>query len=936
MGSMSHRIAIDLPRGFPGASPSLALTYSSASGSGPLGIGWSMSVPMVGRMTSRGAPNYDAGDLFDVGGQELVQVGASGGDLIYRARFEKGFVRYRWVGDATGAEGYWVGENPDGSVSYYGADAAGTLVDSARKTRPQGGTAEYCLVETVDPYGHSVRYSYQLFNGSIPLLSGIRWLDDGTGADLYAVEIDYEGRGDVLSDASRGYEEITADRLTRIRVKSGAQTVREYVLAYEDDADAGGFSRLVRVDKYGLGGFAAGDLYPVGQRFQYSQALGADCSSGPCDNPYFVEMSFEEGGASFGAGLATLVDINGDALPDILDTSASDGHRFFINTLTPRPQGGFHHGFTAPVASQVSGTASLRLGGMGRVQTFDVNGDGRSDLLSASTGAWLENGGSGDWSELRSFGDITGLSSVDFATSRFIDIDDDKRVDIINSTASATRVYRNEGDRFSQELVSALGVAFGVGVQFADMNGDGLNDPVELRTDGTVRYRLNLGHGQWSADWRTVSGLRVNSTDVARADFEDLNGDNVSDIVIVGQTQVQYAINRNDQFDAFVTITTADLGSGAIPERLPSTTVLYVDMNANGSQDVVWISGSNVSYLEMFPRRPNLLTQIENGIGSVQRITYTTAAEEMARARAAGSPWSASLQIPMQMAKTVDRYVTLTGQADGSGLHELTAYAYRDGYYDGIEKQYRGFERVEMTIAADAYQEAVNTAYLYDVGRTAPHRSGLALSTIVSSDGEVLNETRETYAECELDEVPTPSALEASGRMGVYFVCNTASEIVHKEGLTSASEWKTVRVEKSYDGYGSVTLNAALGVVDLAGDELYTETTYVPPTSRWLIGLPARERVYDAPGIADFSETLTYYDGEAFAGLPNGQATEGFVSRVTHKVDGSGRTLASVRARRDAHGNSVETIDPNGSLADETIHRRRYGYDETGFFLITT
>ncbi|MCA9551825.1 MAG: VCBS repeat-containing protein [Myxococcales bacterium] len=939
MGAMTYNVAIELPRGFSGATPSLALSYSSASGSGPLGIGWSMRVPVIGRMTSRGAPEYDTEDLFDADGAELVQVGTAGGDLVYRARFEKAFTRYRWVSAGGGAEGYWVAESADGSRSYFGADAQGNLQSSARRTRPAGGTAEYCLVETVDVYGHSVRYAYTQGSGTVPLLSRISWLDDGTGAnDVYAVVIGYEARPDLLSDASRGYEELIADRVSSVQVLNAGSVIREYVLSYEADATSGGFSRLARVQRYGLGGQAAGALYPMVFGFEYSQALGVECSGADCDRPYLVDMGNLSGGVDIANGRATLVDIDADGLPDVLDTSDSAGHRFLINTLSPNGAG-FDHAFASGAMSAVGGTGSFQLGGTGLVQTFDVNGDGRSDLLNVSTGAWLANGGSGDWFGVQSFGDITGLSGVDLGAATFIDIDDDKRVDLVTSTGQTTTLYRNEGDRFSVQSISPLGVALGgtSRVQFADMNGDGLNDPVELLASGAVRYRLNLGRGQWSAAWRSVSGLSVNPTDLARADFEDLNGDGVSDLVIVNQTQIQYAINRNgDRFDPFVTITSADV-DGDLPERVAGTTVLLADMNANGSQDVVWFTSSgNVRYLELFPRRPNLLTKVTNGIGSVQAVQYTTAAQAAAAARAAGTPWTHTLPIPMQLVSQVDRYVTLTGAADGSGLHEITRMTYRDGFYDGVEKQYRGFEQVQTLVAGDAFQEEAVTEYTFDVGRALPHRNGLALSEVVLSDGRILTETHRTYEDCALAEVPTPSELAAAGRPGVYFPCETAEEVVHQEGLTSPSDWKTVRTEMIYDGYGQVTVNAALGVVGVDGDELYTETEYASSASRWQLGLPSRERVYDAPGSAEFSETLTYYDGEAFVGLPSGQATEGFVSRQTRKVDTRGTLVTSVRARRDAHGNSVETIDPNGSVDDTTQHRRSYTYDDTGLFLTVT
>lgn len=938
MGAMSYGVSINLPQGFAGASPSLRLSYSSASGSGPVGIGWSMSVPAIGRMTSRGAPNYDTNDLFDVGGNELVQVGTENGDLIYRSRFEKSFTRYRWVSAGAGAEGYWVAEDPDGSRSYFGANAQGELQDDARRRRGTGGTAEYALVETVDPYGHRLRYGYSTLNGSVPLLTALSWLDDGSGRnDLYSVQVGYESRPDLLSNASRGFEELTADRVSFIRVFNESSIIREYVLTYEASASSGGFSRLARIEHYGQGGRAAGQLYPIAFNFGYSQALGAECAGADCERPYLEDMGELGGGMDFANGRVTLVDINADGLPDLLDTTGS--HRIFINTLTPVASG-VDHGFSPAVETAVAGTSSFQLGGTGRVQVFDVNGDGRSDLLNAAANSWIRNGGDGDWAEIASFGDVSGLANVDFANAQFIDLDDDKDVDLITSTGQTTQLYRNDGDRFTVSTIASLDVAVGAGsnVQFADMNGDGLNDPVQMLSGGTVRYRLNLGRGQWGANWRTISNLSLTATERARADFEDLNGDGISDIVVVGTTEVRYAINRNgDRFDSFVTVDSSAI-NGSIPARASNTTVLYSDMNANGSNDIVWITpgSGRVEYVELFPQRPNLLTRVDNGIGSVQIVQYTTAAQAEAEARAAGTPWAHSLQIPMQIVDRIDRFVTLTGNEDGTGLHEIMETNYRDGFYDGVEKQFRGFEQVRTTVAGDAFQEEAVMEYVFDVGRVRPHRNGLSLVQRVLSAGRVLNETNNTYADCTLAEVPSPSDLSALGRRAVYFPCQTASEVVHQEGLIDASAWKTVRTEMTYDGYGNVALNAALGVVGVTGDELYTETEFVVPSSRWLLRLPARERIYNAPGISDFSETLTYYDGEDFVGLPLGTATEGFASRQTKKVDVSGTLLTSMRARRDLHGNSVETMDPLGSVSDTSVHRRNYVYDETGFFLITT
>ena len=939
MGSMAYSIPIKLPAGFPGASPSLTLSYSSSSPSGPLGIGWSMAMPMIGRMTSRGAPSYTTADLFDVGGKELVQIGTDSGDLIYRARFEKDFVRYRWKDAGNGSKGYWLAENPDGSVSYFGAaPGSSNPVNSARREpTARDRTAEYCMVATVDPYGNTVSYEYLPVDGNVPLVSKISWLDDGTGqADVYSVEFGYERRPDLISDASRGFEELMANRLSSIRVKFNTETIREYILTYQDDRTAGGFSRLQRVQQYGIGGRTAGNLYPVVHSFDYSQALGVDCQGADCNRPYLVNMGVLEGSVNLGSSQATLVDINADGLPDVLNTEGAGAHRIFINTLTPNAQGGFAHSFAAPVDS-ATGNSSMQLG-TGVVQVFDVNGDGRADLLDTSDGRWLENAGNGDWSPtVGNLGDVSALTGV-VASARFVDIDDDKRVDLITSDAQGTTLFHNQGDRFVRNAnIMDVGASFNSDFEFADMNGDGLNDPVRFQSDGSIEYRLNLGRGNWGPRWVPMQGPTIQPSERLFATLDDLNGDSIADLVIVTGSEIKYALNQNgSRFDQIVRITSADV-DGNLPERTDRVTVMFADMNGNGSQDVVWFTDTgSVNYLEMFPVRPNLLTRTDNSIGSVQRITYTTAAEEAARARAANNPWQHQLSIPMQMVSRVDRFVTLTGTEEGGGLHEITTTTYRDGFYDGVEKQYRGFERVETVIAGDAFQEQIETDYVFDVGRSLAHRNGLALSTIVRSADRILKETAMTYADCTLDpSIPAPATLEGQGKKAIYFPCVTREEVIHKEGLTDSSAWKTVRTDMEYDVYGNVTMNAALGVVGVMGDELYTLTEYVTPTTRWLIGLPSRQRVMDALSNDDYAETLTYYDGANFQPLALGQATEGYVSRVSHKVAASGQPIIARRARRTPQGRDAEVFDPNGSTDNPNVHHTTYGYDATGFFLRT-
>ncbi len=81
-GTGTFAVPIALPAGRNGVNPSLSLSYSTAAGSGVVGIGWSLAAPFISRQTDKGLPRYrdDAAwsareDRFMYnGGQELVPV----------------------------------------------------------------------------------------------------------------------------------------------------------------------------------------------------------------------------------------------------------------------------------------------------------------------------------------------------------------------------------------------------------------------------------------------------------------------------------------------------------------------------------------------------------------------------------------------------------------------------------------------------------------------------------------------------------------------------------------------------------------------------------------------------------------------------------------------------------------------------------------------
>ncbi|MEL6180725.1 MAG: toxin TcdB middle/N-terminal domain-containing protein, partial [Myxococcota bacterium] len=479
---------------------------------------------------------------------------------------------------------------------------------------------------------------------------------------------------------------------------------------------------------------------------------------------------------------------------------SSDGaHTFILNEATAEGKSRF--AADTPVISSVPEATGngFRLG-TPHVHVLDSNGDGFTDLVHAQNGRILLNRGNGDWEQMGSIetGTLSGLIDADFnveegelRTIRFLDYDNDKRIDLLRSTRTETSVFRNHGSGgfLEDETIGLLG--YGIqedNIQFTDMNGDGLLDPVKLNVGG-LRYKLNLGWGQWS-DEIEVLGLPIEESELELASLEDLNGDGLSDLVIaVGQT-VKMAINRNGTSFSDINTFTSSQIEGGLPQRDATTTVLYADMNGNGSTDVVWLAADGaVTYLELFPVRPNQLSRIENGLGSVTDITYDTSVQHMAR-DGGWEAWQYRLPHPMLVVDSVTRYDLLTN------IPEVTRYQYHDGFYDGIEKQFRGYARVEIFTIGDEAHEDGHTITTFDVGATDPYRNGLMLTHVNRSADRVLSEDSITYEDCPLDEIPEGTSLP------IRHVCATSATQIIQEG-TDPEHHITIESDMEYDVMGT-------------------------------------------------------------------------------------------------------------------------------------
>lgn len=692
MGAMGYSVELTLPEGFSDATPSLALRYSSLSGNERVGIGWELSgAPHIERLTLRGVPGYTKEDAFAAdGSDELVPVQAPSGLRRYRSRFEGSLVRYTWHADEQGQAGYWEAEYPDGSRGFFGAGQEGQPVASALARHPDGGVFRYHLVERVSSVGHRIRYHYSHGEGAhaanTPLLTRIEYLFKD-GAPRFAVQLHYAERKDGLSNGLPGFALHLKARLVAVEVFSKDILIRRTQLEYEEAL--AGTSRLLAVHRFGLRSVP----YPASFAFEYSPSLDTKCTD--CLKPKVSSLGRLRASASGGLnpenGRSTLIDLNGDALPDILQTGINGEHYFYFNELDPTQ--GPH--FSAAQRS-ARATQGLVLSEPG-VQVADLNGDGFADLFRSTDGRVFCNLGNGDWEPDGTacgtvgggVGDIfqddgdPGDGDVDPQGLRFADLNGDRRIDLLRTVSEdSTQVWLNTEQGFVlQPVAESLGRVFDPGaLQLADLNGDGLLDAVEVQDDGRVWQRLHLGLGRWSpAKLEPLRDVPAVPNLARVTELQDLNGDGQDDLVIVQGSTVYYALRQAEGFLPFASVTSQDV-DGELPINDNDTSVLYADMNGSGTTDVVWLHAPSgqMHMLELFDVRPNLLVRTDNGLGGVQRVEYESSVLQQVRDRQRGLAWQYKLPQAVTVVRAIERYATLSPHV---ALRVERSYSH--GYYDG-------------------------------------------------------------------------------------------------------------------------------------------------------------------------------------------------------------------------------------------------------------
>jgi Insecticide toxin TcdB middle/C-terminal region/Insecticide toxin TcdB middle/N-terminal region/Salmonella virulence plasmid 65kDa B protein/FG-GAP-like repeat len=387
-------------------------------------------------------------------------------------------------------------------------------------------------------------------------------------------------------------------------------------------------------------------------------------------------------------------DLHGEGLPGLL----SEGRDawYFRRNLSPLT-GKAAFGPAEPVAALPHHPGTARL--------MDLAGDGRPDLVVLDLpvpGAWQQDEHDG-WQPFRPFRS-TPHRDLTADGVRLVDLDGDGHLDVLlveddaltwhaslaeDGFGPANRVPLAADEERGPRLIHADACQ---AVLLADLSGDGLADLVRVR-DGEVCYWPSLGHGRFGPKV-TMDGIQpfdvAGGFDPRRVRLADIDGTGPTDLIYLHRDGVRLYLNEcGNGWSEPVTLV-------GFPPVDSLASIEAVDLLGDGTACLVWSSPSAADdrrpmrYLRLLPEgKPHLLTSVVNNLGAETTISYASSTVFQQRDARDGRPWPARLPFPVHV---VERVAT----SDRIGRTRLvTRFAYHDGYFDGAEREFRGFGRVE-------------------------------------------------------------------------------------------------------------------------------------------------------------------------------------------------------------------------------------------------
>ncbi|MGH8497102.1 MAG: FG-GAP-like repeat-containing protein, partial [Gammaproteobacteria bacterium] len=885
-GAANYTIPIVVAPGTGGLQPNIGLNYNSNRGDGLAGYGWNLTgfsvITRCARTVAQdGAAlgiEFKTSDKFCLDGQRLRLTSGTYGanNSVYRTELET-FVRvtaYTGGGEGylpdTGPQ-YFQVETPDGLTYEYGYTEDSRIETVGRFTVE---VRVWALNKITDPFGNYTLYEYakDTVNGSYRP-DKARYSGHGGALPSHSVEFEYELRPstDYVESYLTGSRNRQLYRLRRIHTLFNTNTVRTYSLEYEPDGVAlPDRSRLASVQEC-----AGADCYP---------ATSFDWQPGTEGWDGLFNTTRSVGSYNF----VHAIDVNGDGRQDLVYPQGPSGSK------TWRVMFGQANGFSS---SQNTGDDA---NAFDMTRSIDFNSDGLRDLIypapNGNWAVWLATGNAtaNAFSPMNTTTPVGGFEQV----TTFADFNGDGREDLLYATSSALMLRLNTGNGFASTAVTAhqqtgeeygpqtMTTQNGFDNRTADFNGDGLADLL-IRTTRTSSFQCPpppeepdcIPPPPTSEDFWTVlyshgttfDGMSTlgSAGDVHDPEFGDFNGDGLTDVVYRDGGVIKVRIStgwgftapvgaeNSDGFDDALVIdwdadgkddllvppaTTGNwsvmhsngasleprIGTG-IPAQYQGRSHRMIDFNGDGLMDVTMAFGSDWQYLLHKGTIPDLLAKVTDGFGNEFTPTYkelTDSAVYEKDSTLATFP-EVSVQPPQYV---VASYVA----SNGIGGSNTMSYHYAGARIHVRGRGFLGFREIRET-RPTATGGTMETTSEY--AQAFPH-IGLLEHSVVQRGSDKVSETTRIFDSTQM----------ATGNDSRVFPF-VSSQQVDRYNLEMAAVSTVTTTFSSHDLDNGRPELVTTTTSDGTNSWVSTvNTTFQDDTSGWCLGLPTLVTVAnDAP-----------------------------------------------------------------------------------------
>ncbi|MBI2627674.1 VCBS repeat-containing protein, partial [Candidatus Nomurabacteria bacterium] len=594
------------------------------------GYGWNINLPYIERINKTGTDKlYSENYFYSSLAGELVSQGSG----KFTPKTESGnFSSYNF------SDNQWLVIDKQGTTYRFGS-SSGTRQDDSENS---AHIYKWMLAETRDTNNNYITYEYYKDTGQI-YPEKIKYTGNGTTGGIFEVEFLREVRADVNKSYTTAFLVQTNYRINEIQTKVNDVWVKKYVMSYTT-GDNGYRSLLSGITGLGQdeSGISSIAIPPV--TFEYQKSTDSWTQSNTTYvPPNNISGNIGDSAIRQYERMQDINgDSYPDIIESFYHTNYSQLRATYLNT--GKNTWDYSYSYYPPILFEKfenrGGFSEIWDQG---ARIVDVDGDQLPDIIESranpngATSAY-RNTGSG-WSlETLWKPTMPFLETYPYAPAAYaVDLNADALTDIIKGAGDNPNEQINNGNGFNAPSTiwdtHIVGLTYPV-ARIVDVNGDHLPDILENYyknvPDGKVQVKnayINKGNGQWQQDntWAPPVLFENPSQrdNYFGVNFVDINGDSLVDLIMNPRLE-----NGPDR------VSYLNTGSGWTPADIQNLSPLFfdvtnhiTDLNADGLIDALKIYTYYVNSAVHKGLIPDLLSSITLPSGGKVSATYKSSAQ---------------------------------------------------------------------------------------------------------------------------------------------------------------------------------------------------------------------------------------------------------------------------------------------------------------------